>query len=98
MQNDVFISTVVVVLPGTNVVTYVVQQSEVGTEIAVHADAGLPPAAAALLLLQLCGSVVPPGYAAFHIWKAENALKANFTEINDQMANVPANDEDELPF
>lgn len=98
MNEQVYESVIVVVLPGNNIVTYVVRQSENGTEIDAHADALIPPAAAPLLLLQLCSAVVPAGLAGFHIWKALNAFTVEFTEINSKMANVPAMSEDELPF
>lgn len=98
MNEQVYESVVIVVLPGNNVVTYVVQQSESGTQIDMHADALIPPAAAPLLLLQLCSAVAPAGLAGFHIWKALNAFTTEFTAINAQMANVPAMSEDELPF
>lgn len=98
MEEQVYESVVVVVLPGNNIVTYVVRQSQSRTDIDMHADALIPPAAAPLLLLQLCSAVIPAGLAAFHIWKALNALTVEFTEINSKMANVPAMSEDELPF
>lgn len=98
MNEEVFSSVVSVVLPGFNIVTYVVHQSEGGTEIHAHQDEGIPPAASLLLLLQLCSAIVSPGLVGFHVWKAVNALKAEFESVNDQMANVPAMSEDELPF
>lgn len=98
MNEQELTSTVVVVLPGHNVVTYVVQQSEEGTQIHAHADAGIPPAAPLLLLVQLARAIAPASHTGFHLWQAEFALKAEFDAVNDQMANVPAMSEDELPF
>lgn len=98
MNGEAIESVVVVVLPGNNIVTYVVQQSEQGTQIEAHQDDGIPMAAAPLLLLQLASAVLPAGLAGFHIWKALSALTAEFDAINAQMANVPAMSEDELPF
>lgn len=98
MNENVFTSTVVVVLPGDHIVTYVVRQDEGATHIDAHHDADIPHAAAPLLLLQLCSAIIPAGLAGFHVWKGLNALKADFEAISDQMANVPAIGEDELPF
>lgn len=98
MHEQAYKSVVVVVLPGDNIVTYVVHQSETGTQIEAHADESIPPAAAPLLLLQLCSAVLPAGHVGFHVWKALNALTHQFSAVNDQMANVPAVSEDELPF
>lgn len=98
MNEHRFESVVVVVLPGHNIVTYVVRQSEEGTQVDQHADEGIPMGAAPLLLLQLASAVLPAGLVGFHIWKALNALTAEFDAVNAQMANVPTISGDELPF
>jgi hypothetical protein len=98
MNENQFESVVVVVLPGNNIVTYVVRQGETGTQVDQHADKGIPMAAAPLLLLQLASAVLPAGLVGFHVWKALNALTAEFHAVEAQMANVPTLSEDELPF
>ena len=98
MDNETFQSVCTVVLPGGSVTVYVVQQTDEQTEISCAVEAGLPPAAALLLLAQLLSSCLPEGLAAFHAWKSYSALRHNFEDINHKMANVPTISEDELPF
>lgn len=98
MNNEVFESVVTVVLPGGHVAVYVVQQSEEQTEVSCAVQGDTPPAAPALLLSQLLSEILPTGLAGFHAWKSYSALRVDFTEVNSQMANVPAISEDELPF
>lgn len=98
MNNETFSSVCSVVLPGNHVTIYVVEETSGETSISQAVEAGVPPAAALLLLAQLLSSCLPAGLAAFHAWKSYTALRANFEEINHQMANVPAISEDELPF
>lgn len=98
MNDETIYSVVSVVLPGNHVTTYMVEDKDGETSISQAIESGIPPAAALLLLAQLLSSCLPAGLAGFHAWKAYSALRANFQDINHQMANVPAMSEDELPF
>lgn len=98
MSDETFESVCTVVVPGGHVTVYVVSDGQDETQISCAIEAGIPPAASLLLLAQILSSVLPEGLAGFHAWKAYSALRANFEDINYKMANVPAIDEDELPF
>jgi hypothetical protein len=98
MSDNSFRCVVIVELPGDVFVNYLVQQDDEEVFINTQVPEGVPVGAPALLLAQILSSVLPAGLASFHAWKAYSVLRSDFQAINDQMANVPAISEDELPF
>lgn len=98
MSNVQFRTVIGVELPGNVFVNCVVEESDEEVTVDHQVPEGVPPAATALALSQLLCAILPAGLAGFHAWKTYSALRANFEQINHQMANVPAISEDELPF
>jgi hypothetical protein len=98
MLEGSFRSVVHLEVPGDVFITVVVEQSDEEVRIDHQVPQGIPPAVTAILLAQVLSSILPAGLAGFHAWRAYSAVRADFQAINDQMANVPAVSEDELPF
>lgn len=98
MSNNVFRSVLHVEAPGNVFINVVVEEANEEVRIDHQVPEGIPPAVTAVLLSQVLSSILPAGLAGFHAWKCYSAVRADFTAINDQMANVPAVSEDELPF
>jgi hypothetical protein len=98
MDGNEFRSVLHLEVPGDVFITVVVQQADEEVRIDHQIPVGVPPAATAILLAQVLSSILPAGQAGFHAWRAYSAIRADFEAINDQMANVPAVSEDELPF
>jgi hypothetical protein len=98
MQNDTYRSVLHVEVPGDVFITVVVEQTDEEVRIDHQVPEGIPPAVTAILLAQVLSSILPPGLAGFHAWKAYSAVRTDFEAVNGQMANVPAISEDELPF
>lgn len=97
---DVVESRVVVsvALPGDVFINCVVRETDTEVFVDHQVPEGIPPAVTALALSQLLSAILPAGLAGFHAWKCYSAVRSEFQAINDQMANVPAISEDELPF
>lgn len=98
MSNDGFRTVLHLELPGNVFVTAVAQETSEEITVDYQVPDGIPPAAGALAIAQFLSAILPPGLAGFHAWKAYSAIRFDFEAINDQMANVPAISEDELPF
>lgn len=98
MSQDTFQSTVVAILPGTHTVTFVVRDQIEEQAVEMHCPSIVPYAMPLLVLAQVLNSCLPNGTAKFHAWKCYKEIQASIEDISTQMANVPAIDEDELPF
>lgn len=98
MNTNTFRSVVHVELPGDVFLTIVVEQTDEEVRTDYQVPEGVPPAAGALQLAQVLSAILPPGLADFHAWRCLSAIRSDFQAVNDQMANVPAMSEDELPF
>lgn len=98
MEPNFFKSLVIAVLPGDVTVTAVVRDAIEEQDVALHQPSNIPYSAYPLVLAQVLSAILPNGVAKFHAWKCLNAIQADLEGIHDQMANVPAVSEDELPF
>lgn len=98
MSADQFQSTVIVVLPGNVTVTCVVRDSIEEQEVELHIPGNIPFVMPLLVLAQVLNSCLPNGEAKFHAWMCYRQIQGNIEVLSTQMANVPAIDEDELPF
>lgn len=98
MDGNEFRSVLHLEVPGDVFITVVVEQTDEEVRIDHQVPEGIPPAVTAILLAQVLSSILPAGHAGFHAWRAYSAVRTDFEAINDQMANVPAVSEDELPF
>jgi len=98
MSKDTFQSTVIAVLPGNQTVTFVVHDQIEEQAAEMHCPSTVPFAMPMLVLAQVLNACLPDGLARFHAWKCFREIQGNIEGITVQMANVPAIDEDELPF
>ena len=98
MNNDGFRTVPHLELPGNVFVNVVAQETDEEITVDHQVPEGIPPAASALAIAQFLSAILPAGQAGFHAWRCYSAIRAEFEQVNHQMANVPAISEDELPF
>lgn len=98
MKEQEHVHHVVVVAPTGRTVAYLVRETTETISIEAQIHPSIQHAHGPLVLATLVSAILPNGKAKFRAFQLMREIEAAFDGISMEMANVPTDGGDELPF